>query len=240
MKNFLSRMNRGVALGLILIAGLGIFFTADAVQFSKEEPVIKDMLTRFLEDAAKVSLLPEPYRDPGAEVPDSVLKDMAESGRKFAEQYFTNFRTSPNEWPLKQSVLDSIGNASSSLHLYNQREGETVQSLTFTLTEIGSIKKQASNAVTVVFTARLALSCTPNAGYFNLIQPVYGNHLFEHNYYDDAENGEVSGGKEIKEYSQEITYSVTLIRTGGEWKIAQGWFSLKGSGRGMYSTVTVG
>ena len=63
MKSFLRTMNRGVALAIVLFAGLIVFFIVDGVTFAKEKPALKDWLEEYLEECAKINLLPEQYRE---------------------------------------------------------------------------------------------------------------------------------------------------------------------------------
>jgi hypothetical protein len=208
MKNFFRKINRGVALAIILIVGLTVFFIVDAAAFEKEKPELKNFLEEFLEECAKINLLPEQYRVPGADIPEDVIEAKTKETKDFVDKYFTEYNSRQHQYSV--STKQQIQWLTENMHQENQRNKNVIENLSYTLVDISGIQKQATNAVRISFTVSMNLSASPDVRFLNITQPVWGwGYMIYSNNTD-----------EIQSMGSEFSMNITLFKVNGEWKIA--------------------
>jgi len=207
MKKIWKKMNRGVALAIILLVGLIIFFIIDNAVFAQEKPMLNEWLEEFLEETAKVNLLPEQYRVPGAEIPDDVIEAKTKEAKDFVDKYFTEYKSQYVSNSRKQQIIW----LTDVMHEENRRMGNVIEDISFSLVNISGIQKQATNAVRISFTVNMIISASPSIRFLNLTQPVRG-FSYTHNSFTD---------EEIQNMSSEFSMNITLFKINGEWKIAE-------------------
>jgi hypothetical protein len=129
MTPFLVKINRGIALGIIMLIGLAVYFVIDARAFESEAYDVRDTVLAFteaLEDLHK-SFTPEANRD-------------------FLRRFFTEYREA--SW--HPGVPSARQNAERSLDMFTGWAEENLpESISFTLLEITNIQKQSANAARV-------------------------------------------------------------------------------------------
>lgn len=203
MSKFLKKINRGVALGIIMLIGLIVFFIMDSAAFAKEEPELKDFLDEYLEECAKINLLPAQYREPGVSIPDEVIEAKTKEGKEFVEKYFTDYKRG-NYYSDKENLLLTMG----SVYKTNRDSKYAIKDFKYSLISISGIQKQSSNAVKIRFKANMTVSASPDAQFINM------THLEPFRYLES------NGGSDVKDMSMEIEYTLVLFKVGDQWKIA--------------------
>ena len=231
MKNFLKKMNRGVALAIVLIIGLMAFFVVDAVTFSQEEDAIKEFLVEYLEECAQVNLLSVEYRNFEAEIPDSVIDAKTKEIEDFVEKYYTEYKRVNSSY--YYSTKSSILNNTNYMFTNNRELNQYVEELEYSLVNISSIQKQATNAVRVSFNVNIKMRAAYDASFLNISRIEWG--LW--NYFREYGNSHETD--KIYEAYQEEQFTITLFKVNGKWKIAEADSNYYGGG-GMVSTVRVG
>jgi len=226
MKNILKKINRGVVLAAILLIGLVIFFIIDNAVFAQEKPMLKEWLEEFLEETAKINLLPEQYRVPGVEIPDDVIEAKTKETKDFVDKYFTEYLPRYVSHSRKQNILW----LTDFMHEENRNMNNIIEDLSFTLVNITGIQKQATNAVKISFTVNASISSTASARFLNITQPEWG---FSYTM-TPFENEE-----EIQQINSEFSMNITLFKVNGKWKIAesQQW---GGFNTGYHRSVVIG
>jgi len=211
MKSFLKKMNRGVALAVILLIGLIIFFIIDSVTFAKEEPALKDLLEELLDDCVKINLLPEEYRKPGAEIPDGVVEAKTQEFKDFVEKYFTEYKrvNSPYYYSTRAGLLTRAEFMFES----NNSSGYFIKDIEYSLVSISGIQKQSTNAVRISFKVNMKVSASYNAQY------IFLTSIQSHGFDRYSDNNQARD--EIKSESMEYDFTFILFKINGKWKIAE-------------------
>ncbi|MCL1917901.1 MAG: hypothetical protein FWG14_06240 [Peptococcaceae bacterium] len=88
-RNPLRRINRGIVLAGLLLAGLVIYLYCDGQAFGTEETAIKDMLTAYAEEAETMMVLPGDVNKPGEKIPSDAIAQKLESNKPILEKYLT-------------------------------------------------------------------------------------------------------------------------------------------------------
>ena len=210
MKSFLKKMNRGVALAIVLVIGLGGFLIVDAVTFSKEEPILKEFLEEYLQEYSQIILLPEQYREIDADIPDDVINAKNEESKKFIEKYFTEYNTNNRNY--NNSSMQNITNGLKFIFQYNKDNGYCIKNAECSLSNISSIQKQGTNAVRINFKVNMKVSASPQAQYVFLTQ-TYSSVDNRYNNSTDSKN--------IADETLESDFTVILLKINGNWKIAE-------------------
>ena len=211
MKNFLlKKMNRGIALAIALIVGLIIFFIADSVAFAREEPMLKDFLEEYLEEASKINLLPEQYRASDTDIPDSVITAKTKETKDFIEKYFTEYKNPM--YAYNESTKNYMLMMSDIMYSENQKGGGVIKDLSYSLIKITNIQKLATDAVSISFMVDMSLSASPYASFLNLTQYSHGQMFM--NYSEEYAD-------EIQDINEQLSMTFTLFKVNGKWKIAE-------------------
>lgn len=87
MKKFLRRMNRGVALAIVLVIGLAVCLTVESVRFEGEREVIRARVEGLLADASGLNVFPDEYNVPGAQLPEDVKQRQKDRIAEVRERY---------------------------------------------------------------------------------------------------------------------------------------------------------
>ena len=231
MRGFLRKMNRGVALAAVLLAGLIVFFIADSVAFAKEEPALKDFLEEYLQECAKANLLPEQYREPGVEVPGDVLEAKEKELGEFVEKYFTEYMPVQNMGFGYSSTKYQLLLQTGWIVRDNAEQNRVIQEMEYSLVSIASIRKQATNAVMINFKVNSNITASPGTQYIYLGYMRYHDDRF---YYS---RGHQENDDELVNESAENEFTFTLFKVNGEWKIGD---SSRNWNHGGVRTVAVG
>lgn len=232
MKSFLKKMNRGVALAIVLLAGLIIFFIADNAVFAKEEPMLKDWLEEYLQECEKVNLLPEEYREAGANVPDEVIEAKTQELKDFVEKYFTEFKRYDNAY--YTSAKKQMNLLADAMFKENKSTGNTIQDVQFSLVVINGVRKQATNAVLLHFRVNVNITASPQARFVEIARPGWNAIPIM---------GRTTGStNEVQEMTNVYQTAVTLFKVGGVWKIAevQGGSYINGGGGNVEYSYSYG
>ncbi|MCL2204175.1 MAG: hypothetical protein FWB88_09595 [Defluviitaleaceae bacterium] len=150
MSHFLSKINRGLALGMVMLMGLAVYFIADARAFRGEPYAIWDTIVAFVDAVEELN----------REVSPGAQED-------FVDRFYTEFRMAG--WhPAQPSLLTR---AEAALDTFAQTEGAHLPApVAFHLTQIADIHRQASHMVRVQFSMQVnfpVMEREAQASFFN-------------------------------------------------------------------------
>lgn len=217
MKKFLSRMNRGIALGIVLLVGLAVYLTADALAFGRETEEIHEFIAEYLEELERLNAVFFSSVEEGSQIE---REQMREEVTAFLSRYFVEYRASSLGNVNLHTMLSSKQRAKRALErvvdfyadyremlldgsvdggfLEEQFSQFVAESVEFRLVNIYSVRKQAPNAVRVNFSVRIE------------ILPAVERFAFFFDGFD---------GFSFRPHG-DMTVSALLFRRGGEWRIA--------------------
>ena len=218
----LRRINRGVALGILLVIGLAVYLTADDMAFAKERDAIKQVLEEYTKDMSAAHLLPEEYLEIGAVVPETVVENKIEENRELLGKYIPA-RTSGENYT-QSPMLDQF----EQMLRLNRESGSKVKSYEASLTRIRNISKYGSNMVTVEADISISVSYTQGAFMVNFLR--MSNYSFNDYGYGTAMpyfggsetiaiGDSVEKAEELSYMSQQIdtTFTFDMIKRNGVW-----------------------
>ena len=217
MKNYLSTINRGIALGLVLIIGLSVYLIHDAMAFTRRETeTIRLMIEEFLTTTEQ--LHHDLYTAESQDRLQALIND-------YLNTYYTDFRdrrAHPQQMNARQSAESSL------LMLSQDTVSGMVGDISFTLIDIQSIQKQSTNAASIRFTMRVSGNGAPWEQYFNgawanMVDWQRGFEFRNMIFLPGGGYGLVNrDATQSEEYSEdfEVEYQVNalLIREGGTWR----------------------
>lgn len=157
LKKNLKKINRGIVLAVILIIGVAIYVIIDNYKFNSEKSEVKDVVTGFISEMGKPSVLSEEYRGE-KNIPDEVSEQMTKEWNAVLDKYWVskeqNNSYSYNED--KTSMRSSFGSITDSL-----ADGYTTEYSA----EIKSckIKKNGPNCAVAEVELEITVSATPFA-----------------------------------------------------------------------------
>ncbi len=88
VKKFMKKVNRGLALALVLIIALAVYIGIDETRFKKEKPQIVQTLNEYMADLGKVLNTPEEYRKLGEKMPDEALRQQEQELEEVLNRYW--------------------------------------------------------------------------------------------------------------------------------------------------------
>ena len=88
VKKFMKKLNRGLALALVLVIGLAIYIAVDETRFKKEKPQIVQTLNAYMADLGKVMNTPEEYQKLGEKMPEEALKQQEKELEEVLNRYW--------------------------------------------------------------------------------------------------------------------------------------------------------
>jgi hypothetical protein len=131
MKKFITRMNRGLVLAIVLLIGLAVYFVVDARAFESEIETVRDVIVDFV---AATNALNGDFSE--------------EASRAFVDRFIMEYR--PPTWhPSQQSLMQNVTQALDMFQTWPEQF--FTSEATLNLLEISSIQKQSTNAVSVQF-----------------------------------------------------------------------------------------
>jgi hypothetical protein len=161
LKGLLSRINRGIALGVVLLAGLAVYFVTDARAFDAEVYKVRDVVFAFVDAVEELN-----------------HHFSAEGGAEFAERFFVEYREPhwhQNMMSLKQRVQRDLVSGSRSFDA-------PIPGLAFTLSDSITVQKIATHGVRVVFMMDVENSqAEAHDSYFNGFNHSMGFRTFGRN-----------------------------------------------------------
>ena len=204
MKRFLRRMNRGIALAVVLVIGLVTFLVVDNIRFDKERDVIRTQITKLLEKGAGMNVFPAQYNEPGKEIPESAADEKVKQARAFLETYYTNTNDA-------QFFLDCIETS------LRERDPGTgiVYSEEYKLERVKSIHPQGSGyaSARVEFTYHAEY-----AGTLDLYTVLGNTNISYTGYYGEEgpDDGDINRRMRL---TVRCESPVELVKVDGQWKI---------------------
>lgn len=206
LKKFLKRVNRGLLLGGIVLAGFVVFVITDTISFKKNKPVIEDEIKSY------VSALEDIGVNKGADqtVYKENINDLISNYWTYSEEKFNSFYYGQNQNEFKNSlefrIKDSDPNA------YVSKWTAKVNNV--------DISKAGPGYALVEFDCQIVAEFSGNA---YLVSPCDAMTIENYVYY--GEN--VPTG--LSRISIDGTYKATMTQKDGKWKIclveSYGWNS---------------
>lgn len=89
MKHFFRRVNRGIALGVVLLIGLAVFIWQDEATFQKETPAIEHTVTSYLDAMSKINTFEPNLQKIGATMTKEQQTAKQQEIKKIIDQYWT-------------------------------------------------------------------------------------------------------------------------------------------------------
>jgi hypothetical protein len=225
MKKFLLRLNRGIALALVLIISLSAFLWIDVRRFGGEITAIRDLLSGYIDAVTEMNeflLTTEGLTE--SEVRAHI--------NEFADKYFAQSARQTDRWFMtKSDVTQMLTHLSAMIHSERRYIAEDV---TFTVSQIDFIRKQDTNAAIIQFRVTANATGESGAGFFNMFQQgsVWNTNIFHvrdgHGYFLE--------GEEITTITWESRISAVVLKRGGEWRFAE--INQWGGGNRVMPTVT--
>jgi hypothetical protein len=87
---FLSKINRGLILTVLIIVAIVIYLVAQSISESKVTPKIKEVCQQYINTAINYSQLPEKYRKTDPEMPKAELDKYIENMTSDLKAFYTN------------------------------------------------------------------------------------------------------------------------------------------------------
>jgi len=168
IKRLYFKVNRGIALGVIIFVCLIAFFVVDAVGFYGEARTVKELIENYLAECGDLNV----SIGKSGGIDDGLI-------RSFVDKYFTN--NGDNRYTLRDSVRDTLTNSLKS------SDNGGITECTFKLIEITNITKQGTNAVLASFRVQSDIAGKSNAPFLG----VFDN-LILYDYYGDTDGGTTS------------------------------------------------
>jgi hypothetical protein len=155
MVTHLSKMNRGVVLGAILLICLSGYFVYDARAFEKEAHAVGDAIIAFVGEAQEINAML---------ASDIAPDEKRRAAEDYVNRFFTEYRAS-HRHRFAPSVRQSTFDALEAFIDFGHNIIPSAVSLT--LSDISSMQKQSADAVSVAFTLWAGRGAAPAAVYFD-------------------------------------------------------------------------
>jgi len=217
-KNFLLRVNRGIALAIVLIIGLSGFFVYDARRFSSEIYVIRELLAAYLVAAEEMNyflsnhnchLCPTSHDD-------AVCEAMTLHINEFTGRFLTQSNPRAGNW------FRSRADVASTLHnlarFTNFEYLDIAEEVNFSLGGINTLRRQGTNAVFVQFIVRVEVTGYNRSQYFSVFE---SNSLWREARFFETDILIIEDEYELLTTSYETTVLAMLFKRGGEWRFAE-------------------
>jgi hypothetical protein len=196
-------VNRGIALAIILAAGLVIYLGVDAARFDTEKLAIKDMVTAYAKESESVMILPESVQKHGENAPEEVIEQKIKEDNEIFTKYLTKLG-------MHRDLYQSAVETTEDYFKYNNDICAYVTECNFTITDISNIKKSGHNLATGDIIVKNTVTTIGRPQSFSLLT---GASLVNEITYQSNE--------EIHTYSQEITFTDVIFRkVNDQWKVA--------------------
>ena len=195
IKRFLSRMNRGIVLAVVLLIGMSIYFVIDARAFDRERDAIEEMIEGFIVQANRINAL----------ILDLPYEEVRDEIDAFIEEFFIEYRAGYHG----RHFRTARQSAESGLQTLSQMpEDMRTDEVELSLARITSMQKQATNAVRVRFYIDAEINSEAGLIFFN------GFSVTRYHF--------GTPGTTNVRINQE-TVDALLIRSGGQWRFAEVW-----------------
>jgi len=219
--NFLRRVNRGIVLAIVLVAGLTGYLIFDNIAFKAERDVIKQVLGEYTEAMQSFNLFPEEYREIGVNIPDSVVEAKRKENKELIEKFFVDTTTNYG-WNLKQSVSDNI----EYMLKNNQETGNKIKGYDVSLKQVKSITKYGSSLVSVEAVMTVTMTATEGVVNFEVFHG--GNSYYDYSYYPTEKMVPGDGSSADLTFSTrtyEVGFTCEMTKQGGTWKFSDSGYT---------------
>jgi hypothetical protein len=213
VKTILRKVNRGLVLGLVLLIGLAVFIVADELSFQKQRPQIQETLEAYLQDVAKISILPEAYQKLGVKTPADVLDKKKAEVQTVLDQYWTASGSDVDSYMFTKEVVKSEWNNM----LENNAKGNGYVTK-WTGISNGNVKisKTGPGRAMVIFPYSVVLEIYGEADSNHMTGVIYAGEKY------NGENTPDEVRRQEHKYSLESDLQVEMLYTDGQWKILSG------------------
>ena len=214
IRNAMRRMNRGIVLAAVLLAGLTGYLIYDNARFDSEKTAIKTMVTEYAGAAGDLNILPAGERVPGSRPSEAAVRKKLEENKAVLNRYLTN-------WIDYSSALDSAARSLEEMFKQNAEGCAYVTDCVYTVKPVKKIKKNGPRHALAEITVQVEAKTIGKPMLFTLSgsQSTGG-----WDYYGKPPKEETAGQEiDTKTYSYtwEFTmYDVQLEKMNGRWKIA--------------------
>jgi len=193
INGFLSRINRGIALGLLVLITVAVWFLMSTIQFNRQLDTVKSFISDYVDALEPLNMV----------ITTGYESEMRAHVDGFISNFFVTYSRNISS-PLR--FMGSKSFVTQQLEELMHPDTGRIASVSFTLREIHTIQQVATSAAEVSFTISLE-GVTYNAsrvfdGTFNNRPPNYAGE-------DDIAMGWAGSGN----------FDALLYRINGEWRI---------------------
>lgn len=217
MKKFLRRMNRGIALAIVLTIGLITFLVADNIGFSKQRVKIENITMEAISAFSGMNVLPEQYQSANIKLTDNIKNEKIASNKQIIEKYFTKDSQQSNNryYTTIDSVIntytDSIKNLDNSVGFVTKETAEIARFI--------SIKKLSYDYAKVSFEVNYIAEYygAPNISF--LESPLFDYYQYSKDDFYGSEKTEQIDITEHIRISGKFNVDMIVSEDNGIWKI---------------------
>lgn len=161
MKHFFGRINRGIALGIVLLIGLSVFIWQDELSFQKETPGIEKNIAAYLEATAKANVFDPSLQKIGAVMTAKQQSDKLQEYNDILNQYWSeaNSTHSMDKDTLAEQMKDLVSQ--------NSEGSGYIQKCTVKLDDTPKVTKSGPGTATVEISYTLVLEYAGLPAYFS-------------------------------------------------------------------------